>query len=237
MGRCKVVAMRTNLMNVLDWLGTRLYSLAVMLLVALPAMVSVSHTEARSTAVLPPLAPVAAVSDAEEEGTDVLMVDWAASPWDLWNALVPHTEWYDDASTGGHGTFYAPVGTELLGTTGAFVATHDGWLHYPFNVELGGRSEPVQLHVPAVPADHGDACAVAAGLLLDALNTGTWIEEDLSYTGMSPVEAWCNDQLADEFYAPGRDFDPLLGHSTELRTFLEERHSPAVQIVAHTTTD
>jgi hypothetical protein len=226
--------MRTKTMDIAAWLGTHLYSVALVLLIALPALVHVGGSDHRSTAVLPPLATTSATldtaaADAVAEGEDVLMVDWAASPYDLWNALVPHTEWYDDAGTGGSGTFYVPAGSEVLGTTGAYVATLDGWLHYPLDVAAGGRSVPVALHVPAFPADHGDQCAVAAGLLLDAARSWTTrIEEDLSYAGMSPVEAQCNDALATEYWAQDSATMPKVGPwaNAALIEYLERRMVP-----------
>ena len=66
-------------------------------------------------------------ADVVAEGTDVLMVGWSGSPDDLWNGLIDHTEWYDDQSTDGHGTFYVPVGTVVEVPNGLYLATIDGW--------------------------------------------------------------------------------------------------------------
>jgi hypothetical protein len=108
---------------------------------------------------------------------------------------------------------------------GLYLATLDGWAECRddwFAQECSATGPVYLTHTPALPADHGDACAVAAGLTLDALSRGEDIYEDLSYAGMPDVVAACNDELATAYYGQGGTF----GDVDALVAFLDARSIP-----------
>lgn len=194
-------------------LGVLVLALHSPMLAVLLGGESTVQVQAAPTAVQPAapttVAPdVSAMADATAEGQDVLTLGFYDEdvPDELWNAVVDRPDslaWYDDMDNGGYGVFSVPVGTAVTTASGVYVATHDGWLY-------------------------GDTCTVAAGYLLDALNAGTWIEEDLSYRGMPAEVAQCNDELATAYYATrGHRFDfNKIGGGHSLRAFLEQRAIP-----------
>jgi hypothetical protein len=143
--------------------------------------------------------------DTTAGGQDVLMLDYDATPADLWDAL--RAAGYVGTAGDGCECLYIPVGVQVDVPGGLYVATLDGFAQcanfHTSDTECSDDGPFTLTHIPVAPADHGDACAVAAGLILDALRTDA-IYEDFSYAGMPDVVAACNDELATAFWAEHR---------------------------------
>jgi hypothetical protein len=186
------------------------------------------QVSAAPAAPIPPAAPTPDVPaeddgylDTTAEGQDVLMLDTAASPGALVEAL--RAAGYVGTPDDGCECLYIPVGTTVAVPGGLYLATLDGFAQcadfHTSDTECGADGPFRLTHIPVVPVDHGDGCAVAAGLILDALSTDA-IYEDFSYAGMPDLVSGCNDELATAFWAEHR------ATGVDMATWLAQRATP-----------
>jgi hypothetical protein len=159
--------------------------------------------------------------DTTAEGQDVLTLDATTTPDDLWDGL--RAAGYADTPDDGCECLYIPVGATVTVPHGRYVATLDGFAqcadYHTSDTECSADGPFRLTHIPVVPADHGDGCAVAAGLILDALSTDA-IYEDFSYAGMPDLVSGCNDELATAFWAEHR------ATGVDMATWLAQRAIP-----------
>jgi hypothetical protein len=202
------IVMRTKLIDVAARLGDHVVALSLALLVLLPALVTVTDSGHRSTAVLPPLATASttldtAAADSSAEGTDVLPVSFHDAPYELWNGLRQVMPGAYDDDVPGIGTFYVPVGSTVAVPGGLYLATLDGWAecHDTWFAQECSATGPVQmLNIPVRTADSvyrddpaaldADRALAGLGVMTDGATTAQVVHVAQVTTTAPHAAAW-----------------------------------------------